>query len=346
MNIWIDLANSPHVLFFKPVIHELEAMGHDVFVTHRDFAQTSRLCHVFNIQSECIGKHGGQGVWRKICNITNRALQLRKIAKGQEFHLAVSHNSYAHAIAAKSLKIPYITIMDYEYQPANHINFRLADKILVPFTFKLADIKKYGATARKLVKYPGLKEEVYLWQFQPRQNFWHFEFPELDPSKVMCTIRPPATMAAYHDFENPLFYELLAYLVTQKDLQLVVFPRTPEQNEQLRNFSSELYLAAKSVDGAQLIANSDIIISAGGTMNREASVLNTPAYSVYAGKIGSVDRYLIKEDKITLINCKDDFQKILFQKKTRGDIKVKRKVFDFIIEQILRNSNIHEEKGK
>lgn len=334
MNIWIDLANSPHVLFFRPIIQELEARGHNVFVTHRDFAQTSRLCHVFNIQSECIGEHGGQGVWRKICNITNRALQLRKIAKGQKFHLAVSHNSYAHAIAAKTLSLPYITIMDYEYQPANHINFRLADKILVPFAFKLADIRKYGATSKKLIKYPGLKEEVYLWQFQPRQDFWHAEFPELDPSKVMCTVRPPATMAAYHNFENPLFYELLAYFITQQDLQLVVFPRTPEQREELGRAFSELYLAEKSVDGAQLIANSDIIISAGGTMNREAAALGTPAYTIYAGKIGSVDKFLMKEEKVVLIDSKDDFEKISIKKKNSGISRIDKRVFDFILSEL------------
>ena len=341
MNIWIDLANSPHVLFFKPIIHELEANGHSVFVTHRDFAQTSRLCQIYDIESECVGKHGGQGVWRKICNITNRALQLRKIAKDQKFHLAVSHNSYAHAIAAKSLGMPYITIMDYEYQPANHINFRLADKILVPFTFKLADIRKYGASSKQLIKYPGLKEEVYLWQFQPRQNFWYSEFPELDSSKVMCTIRPPATMAAYHDFENPLFYELLAYLVKQKDLQIVVFPRTPEQREELRRAFSELYLAEKSVDGAQLIANSDIIISAGGTMNREAAILGTPAYTIYAGKMGSVDKFLVKEEKVVLINSKDNFEKISLKKKNSRRSKINKKVFDFILTEFFRDVKIN-----
>ena len=334
MNIWIDLANSPHVLFFKPIIQELEKKGHIVFVTHRDFAQTSRLCQIYEIDSECIGKHGGQGVWKKVGNIIHRALQLRKCSKGKKIDLAVSHNSYAHAIAAKFLRIPYITIMDYEYQPANHINFRLADKILVPFTFNLEDIKKYGATARKLVKYQGLKEDVYLWQFQPRQNFWHFEFPELDPSKVMCTIRPPATMAAYHNFENPVFYELLTYLLEQPNLQLVAFPRTTDQRLQLKNDFPDLFLAAKSVHGAQLIANSDIIISAGGTMNREAAVLGTPAYTIYAGNMGSVDNYLIKHQQICLINNKSDFHRIVLKKKGNRKIKIERKVFDFLINEL------------
>ncbi|MBC2694515.1 MAG: DUF354 domain-containing protein [Desulfobacteraceae bacterium] len=341
MRIWIDLANSPHILFFKPIISELERQGNIVYVTHRDFAQTTKLCGIYGIDSKCIGSHAGQGIAKKVFNILNRAIKLFAYAKGKRIDLAVSHNSYAHCIASEMIRTRYITLMDYEYQPANHINFRLADRILVPFTFDVEEIKKYGATNRKVIKYPGLKEEVYLWGFIRDGRFWQSEFPDLDSNKIMCTIRPPATMAAYHDFENPIFYDLIKYLLKMTNIQTVMFPRTPAQREKLKNVFPKLYMPQQSVNGAQLIANSDLIISAGGTMNREASVLNTPAYSVYAGEIGSVDKYLIKENKITLINCKDDFQKILFQKKTQGDIKVKRKVFDFIIEQILRDANIH-----
>ena len=194
MNIWIDLANSPHVLFFTPIIREFEMRGHSVFVTHREFAQTSDLCKVYHISSVAVGLHGGQGVYRKISNILGRAFSLRSYAKNKKIDVAVSHNSYAHCLAAKSLLIPYVTAMDYEYQPANHINFRLADSILVPFTFHLRDIRRYGASSRRLIKYPGLKEEVYLANFDKDPTFFQNEFQTLDHQKVMCVIRPPATM--------------------------------------------------------------------------------------------------------------------------------------------------------
>lgn len=335
MNIWIDLSNSPHILFFKPIILELENREHQVFVTHRDFAQTSRLCKLYNIDFQCIGKHGGQGVVKKVYNISDRAKQLRKFAKDKRIDLAISHNSYAHAIAAKTLRIPYVTIMDYEYQPANHISFRLADKILVPFTFQLEDISKYGATTKKLIKYPGLKEEVYLWQFKPQSNFWITEFPQLDSSKIMCTVRPPATMAAYHDFENLLFADLLNYLLKKTDLQLVVFPRTDEQREQLNKEFPSLFVAEKSVAGDQLIAMSDLIISAGGTMNREAAVLGTPAYTIYAGKMGSVDHFLIDKGKIVLLEKKEDLSKIVLRKNAKVHTDVEKKVFNFILYELI-----------
>jgi uncharacterized protein len=337
MNIWIDLANSPHVLFFKPIIHELETKGHNVFVTHRNFAQTSRLCKIYGINSTEIGIHGGQGVIQKIWNIIGRALQLRNFANERRIDIAVSHNSYAHCIAAKFLGLRYITMMDYEYQPANHINFRLADEILVPFIFELKDICKYGARWKKLTKYPGFKEEVYLWQFERDRNFWFKEFPELDSKKIMCTVRPPATMAAYHNFENPIFNELLRFLLSHKDVQVIFFPRIEEQRREYSRLFPKLFIAAKTVDGAQLVANSDLVISGGGTMNREAAMLGTPAYTIYAGKMGSVDTFLIKEGKIQIIENKDDFQKIQLRKRDPEMKKVTRKVFDFILNRITEN---------
>ena len=338
MNIWIDLSNSPHVLFFKPFIQRLEVLGHQVELTHRDFAQTSKLCSILGIESKRIGTHGGKGTFNKILNIARRAYDLRNFAKTHDFDLACSHNSYAHCIAAKSLRIPYLTLMDYEHQPANHINFRISDKVLVPFTFELNDIKKYRNTSKGIVKYPGIKEEAYLFEFHQRKNFWREEFPDLDPTKVLCPVRPPATMAAYHNFENPLFMELIEFLLNKKSLQMIIFPRTEAQKAKLEARFSNLYIANKSVDGAQLISNSDMIISAGGTMNREAAVLGTPAYSVYAGNIGSVDKHLKSSGKLNFIQNRTDFLKIKIAKKNNPIPKISAKTFNFITEQISNGS--------
>lgn len=337
MNIWIDLSNSPHVLFFKPIICELVSKGNKLFVTHRDFAQTKNLCEIFDLNSEEIGNHGGQGTVHKIRNILKRAHLLRKFAYGKKIDIAISHNSYSHCIAAKSLGLRYLTIMDYEYQPANHINFRLANEVLVPFTFELRDVRRYGATSRKMVKYPGLKEEVYLSQFSYCKDFWKRNLSIVNTENIVCAVRPPATMAAYHNFENPLFYKLIKYLGKQKNTTIVLFPRTKEQKSKLEKKFPDFIYPDKAVDGAQLIANSDLVISAGGTMNREAAVLGTPAYTVYAGKMGSVDKYLIKEGKIKHVDKTSDFPKIKLSKKNNKVKNVSRNVFEFIVDRITRN---------
>ena len=335
MKIWIDLSNSPHVLFFAPIIEELKKRDHKIFVTHRDFAQTSELCRIYKIDSKCIGKHGGQGALKKCLNITKRALQLIGYGKRYEIDLAMSHNSYAHCLASKVLGINYITVMDYEYQPANHINFRLSDKVMVPFTFKHEDIKKYGAKNTALIKYPGIKEEVYLWGFEKDENFWKNNFPGFDTKKIICSIRPPATMAAYHNFENELYNVLIKFLQSNKDLQVLILPR---KNDRIKKFArNNIHIITKAVDGRQLIANSDLIISAGGTMNREAAILGTPAYSIFAGKLGSVDNHLKNLGKLKIIKTVNDFKLIKLNKNNSKKNVVKRDVFDFFIYIISEN---------
>ena len=192
--------------------------------------------------------------------------------------------------------------MDYEHQPANHINFRLADSILVPFTFDLKDIRRYGATSDRLLKYPGLKEEVYLAGFNKDPSFLQNEFQSLDHKKVMCVVRPPATMAAYHNFENPIFHDLMSFLVSKAHTQAIFFPRTQDQRMEFGKLFPGMHMPIKSVNGAQLIANADLVISAGGTMIREAAALGTPAYTVYAGRMGSVDKYLMHSGKLISID--------------------------------------------
>ena len=218
--IWIDFSNSPHILFFYPLIKKFKQDKISFLITIREFAQTKELSELFNLKHNKIGKHGGKIIIIKIFNILNRAYKLRHWARGKKIDLALSHSSYAQIIAAKSLKIPVITLMDYEYQPANNIGFRLSDYIMVPNSFSDYDLKKYGANLNKVYKYNGIKEELYLSNFKPQKNFLktiykniNIDIPFLEfKKKVIVTVRPPATMAAYHQFKNLLFNKLLAYI--------------------------------------------------------------------------------------------------------------------------------------
>ena len=65
MRIWIDLANSPHVPFFRALIPEFGARGHQVEITARDFAQTVELAMNAGLMPHVIGGHGG-GCYRSI----------------------------------------------------------------------------------------------------------------------------------------------------------------------------------------------------------------------------------------------------------------------------------------
>ena len=128
MKIWVDLANSPHVPFFRALAGEFGARGHEVRVTAREFAQTVELAEAAGLRPEVVGGHGGGRLSGKAGNLVGRAWALARWARGRRFDLAVGHNSYSQVLAARALGLRGVTLMDYEHQPANHLAFRLASR--------------------------------------------------------------------------------------------------------------------------------------------------------------------------------------------------------------------------
>src|SRR5213082_2822168 len=230
MHIWIDLANSPHVPFFHALIPEFIARGHAVEISARNFAQTVELATKAGMMAHVIGGHGGRSITGKAGNLLGRAAALRKWARDRGFDLAVSHNSYAQIAAAAALGIKSVTLMDYEHQPANHLAFRLASKVIVPRAFPAAELRKYGASTRKVKRYEGTKEDVYLADFVPDNSFEQaLQKLGVAEQDVLVVARPPAREALYHRFENELFDDLLTALSARADVKVVLLPRTEAQ---------------------------------------------------------------------------------------------------------------------
>lgn len=313
-HFWIDLANSPHVLFFHPIVHDLEQAGHRVSLTARDFAQTLGLCRTLGLSPTVIGSHGGARRLQKLRTLGMRSTALVRWARGRQIDVAVSHNAYAQSVAAAWLQLPRVTLMDYEYQPANHISFRLSSLVMVPQSFRVDALRWFGASAPRTFRYPGLKEEVYLDGFTPRPDYrQEIQTVFRDAGKnyhpdvhTLATLRPPATMAAYHGFENPLFPEVLRRL-DRENVRVVLLPRTPEQRDTLTpTLAAGAVIPPKPLDGRELVAASDVLISAGGTMVREAAVLGVPAFSLYWGTLGGVDATLVEEGRLGLLRTSKD----------------------------------------
>ena len=325
MNVWIDLANSPHVPFFLPIMSELDGNHHAVTVTLRDFAQTVALARRAHIDAAVIGTHGGCGRLDKLANLASRSCALSMHARKRGFDLAISHNSYTQIVAGRAIGARVVTLMDYEGQPANHLAFRLAHKILVPECFPDADLLRFGAALSRVVKYPGYKEQVYLSDFEPDPDFpaelaRACQLPEdWSPDRtILVTVRTPATMAAYHRFENPVFDALLERMIRMDELTVVALPRTDEQRRKLKARFPALHIPDRALDGNNLIALSDLVISAGGTMNREAAVLGTPAITVFAGATAAVDRRLVELGRLSMLRTTAGAAAIRFLKKPPG----------------------------
>jgi predicted glycosyltransferase len=342
MNIWIDLANSPHVNFFLPLMQVLNAQKHDFFITMREFAQTVALGKKYGIEGLVVGKHGGRNVMMKFFNFAMRSRQLQLAAKGRTIDIAVSHNSYTNLIAGRMIGARVVTLMDYEGQPANHLAFRLAHKIIVPECFPAKALRRFGASPKKVYKYNGFKEQVYLSGFEPKESFFDDLAANCElngryeaSKKVLVTVRSPATMAIYHRFENPLFEKLLENLNHNPEILAIILPRVPQQAEFIKNKFPNLVIPKGPLDGKNLCYYSDLVISAGGTMNREAAILGTPAYSIFLGQLPAVDKRLIEMGRMVHINNEKDLSQIRFEKKQGNNTLLNPNLLEEVAEEIL-----------
>jgi predicted glycosyltransferase len=337
MRIWIDLANSPHVPFFQALIPDFVARGHSVEITARDFAQTVELAAKAGMMAHVIGGHGGGSITGKAGNLLGRASALRKWARGRGFDLAISHNSYAQIAAAAALGIKTVTLMDYEHQPANHLAFRLAAKVIVPRVFPATELRRYGAGMRKVSRYDGTKEDVYLANFVPDTGFAEtLRKMNIASDDVLVVARPPAHEALYHRFENELFDKLIGHLNAQPATTIILLPRSkPQREEYERRALTNLVLPREGLDGANLIAAADLVVSAGGTMNREAAALGVPAISVYAGKWAAIDEELVRAGRLRRISSAEEVEGLRISKKSGLNLRRASGVRDEIIKLIL-----------
>jgi uncharacterized protein len=304
MRVWIDLTNSPHVLVMRPVIETLERDGHEVRVTARDFAQTLGLLRRFQIPHTAIGRHRGERLAAKAGGLALRSAALVRWARAEgrashrRFDIALGHGSNDVSVAAALLGIPSATMFDYEWAAVqHHVNCRLARAVVVPDAIPPERLERYGASG-KVRAYEGLKEEYYLADFEPDPAI--LAELELDSERPIVVVRTPPEVSLYHRFENDLFAQVLERLrVAAEDqgVQSVLLPRTDAQRAELAGVPG-FVVPREAIDAQSLIAHADLVISAGGTMNREAVALGTPVYTTFEGRLGAVDERLIQTGRL------------------------------------------------
>ncbi len=313
-SIWIDLENSPHVPFFHPIIRELQK-DFRIIVTVRDCFQVCGLADLFHMSYRRIGRHYGKHVLNKFAGLLIRSLQIFPLALREKPDLAVNHGSRSQLLVCSLLNIPSLLIMDYEH----------AIKVNDPTWIMMPDAIPAGSVrfdAGRIIHYPGLKEDVYIPSFRPDPAI--MEDLRLSPGEIIVTVRPPATEAHYHNPEGEkLFIEVMNFLAPANAV-VVVLPRNDRQKEfVLRTWPQQCALGSviipdHIIDGLNLIWHSDLVISGGGTINREAAALGVPVYSIFRGRLGALDKYLSETGRLVLISDNGDFEKIVLAKRTRS----------------------------
>jgi predicted glycosyltransferase len=298
MKVWIDITAAAHVLVFRPLIDVLRERGHVVELTSREYGQTTELLELHGLEAEVLGRHAGRGRVQKVRAMAGRLRALRRWAKPRRFDLALAHGSHELTLTARGLGVPSSTTFDYEWARFQHtLGCRAATKVVVPEAIPPERLRRYGVGPEKLLRYPGLKEEYYLADFAPDPAV-----PAalgVDPERVVVVLRPPPDVSLYHRHANPLFPKTLELLGNRDDVHAVVIPRTDEQRAHVRSLAlPSVLLPDHAVDAQSLIAQADLVVSAGGTMNREAVALGVPVYTTFGGRLGGVDEALIRDGRL------------------------------------------------
>lgn len=298
MKIWVDMSAPAHVLVLRPIIERLQRQGHAVEVTSRDYAQTQALLDLHGLPHTPIGRHGGASRFRKAYRLGARTAGMLRFGRGRGFDLALAHGSNDLALAARALGVPEANMHDYEYAVTQHrIGCRLARRVMFPDSVPPERLRRFGVTPEKLFPYPGLKEEYYLFDFEPDPEA--LARLAVDTGRVVVIVRPPPDVSLYHRKSNPLFPKVLDRLGRDSGVHAVVLPRTEAQREFINGLKlPSLIVPDGAVEAQSLVALADLVLSAGGTMNREAAALGTPVYTTYGGRLGGVDEALIRSGRL------------------------------------------------
>jgi predicted glycosyltransferase len=331
VKVWVDMSAPAHVLVLRPLITRLEAEGHSVAITSREYAQTQQLLDLHGLPHTPIGRHGGASRVRKAYRLGARTSGMLSYGRGRGFDLALAHGSNDLAIAARSLGVPEVNMHDYEYAVTQHrIGCRLARRVMFPESVPAERLRRFGVRPDKYFPYPGLKEEYYLADFEPDPE----AIAKLgaDPDRVVVIVRPPPDVSLYHRKSNPLFPQVLERLGRDEGVHAIVLPRTEDQRRYIKSLRlPSLIVPDAAVEAQSLVALADLVISAGGTMNREAAALGTPVYTTYGGRLGGVDEALIRDGRLRPLT---DVRALELRKRTAAATPVRRDP-EILLETIL-----------
>jgi predicted glycosyltransferase len=309
MRVWVDLTNTAHVLVLRPLVELMERQGHEVTITARPLSHTLELLEDWGHPYSPVGRYGGATRPGKAFAAAGRALRMTRFGRGRRFDCALAHGSTDLPVACRALGAPNTTMFDYEWAAAqHHLNCRLATRVLVPDAIPPSRLAGYGARPPKLVRYPGLKEEYYLSDFEPDESV--LRDLGIDTDALLCLVRISPSYALYlREARDELLPRVLGRLSAATDARTVVLARDDAQRQAVHDLGLErVVVPERAVDGRSLVALADLLVSAGGTMNREAAVLSTPVLSMFEGRLGAVDELLHRQGRLRFLRDPDQLE--------------------------------------
>jgi predicted glycosyltransferase len=310
MRVWVDMTNTAHPVILRPLVEVLENERQaEVVITARPLSHTIELLDDWGHAYTSLGEYGGATRIGKVRAAASRAKQMTTFGRRHgPFDAAIAHGSTDLPVASRILRVPNTTMFDYEWAVAQHnVNCRLANRVLVPDAIPAERLRRFGATKRKLVQYPGLKEEYILHGFVADPHV-----PKdlgLDLAQPIAVIRTAPSYALYLGGKEAALLPRLIHHLHEQGAQVVVLARNDEQRAEANSTGLDrVIVPTRAVESRSLVAYADVLVSAGGSMNREAAALGTPVFSMFEGKLGGVDERLIEEGRLSMLEQVEDVE--------------------------------------
>jgi uncharacterized protein len=293
VKIWIDLTNAPHVRFFKNIIEYFQDQGEEVIITGRKFGDIHNLMDLFGFEFISIGKHGVT-LGQKLEESTLRAHELSKLIIKEKPDVAISKHSIELPRVTFGLNIPSVYVLDNEHAlAANKLTLPLCNRIIMPQAIDMWTLLRVGADPNKIISYKGTSEIIHFKNFEYNDNI--FEDLSLDLKKEKTILmRPEPSLASYLDADCKKSVLTPVVDVLEEHANILVIPRFKEQEEIFKDYNN-VTIIKPPVDTFSLMKKCDLMIGAGGTMNREAAIVGTPVISCYPGQTLSVDKFYIDQ---------------------------------------------------
>jgi predicted glycosyltransferase len=349
MRVWIDIDNPPQVRCMLPLARRFEEAGHDVMLTARAYGDTFAILESEGKAFEPVGSSFGKGTPRKLYGLAKRTRQLIALLKRQWTRpdLVVT-GSRSATLAARWLGISSFVIIDYEY--VNLFVYRLSGShILHPDVIDGAVLERQGIPRKRLLPFDGLKEDIAFADVDLFAVAPH-EFGDSDGSTPRVLFRPPAEESHYYRSEAREFAIRLLRFLAAEGARVVFSPRYSRQVaylDEVPRWRKEPIVLREPVPFVALLKGVDAVVSAGGTMLREAAYLGVPAYSIFRGNTGGVDRYLTSIDRLSLLEAPEDFSRIeLERRRTISPLRNKPRAADEVIRMIIARAAPIERPGQ
>ena len=257
MKIWFDISNSPHINLFASLIREIRTQ-HEIIITCRPLANTIDLLEGHGFEFEVVGKHYGASTLKKAYGYPVRVAELYRYLRGRKPDVAISQSSFHSPVVARLLGIRAIYLNDNEHALGNVPSFLAAHTIMIPEYLDIERVLRRGATRKKVIQYPGVKEGIYLWN------------------------------------SSDLHIPSRAGLFTPNGRKTVFVRPEPWTAQYYSGRISGITVLETALGLADIVPRCDLFLGAGGTMTREMAVLGIPTISVYQADLLDVDRYLMR----------------------------------------------------